>query len=79
MSYTIQNFYIIKEFIIPIFNTYTLRTAKYLDFKDWEKGVFLKFNSNLSDDTLTQILTLKEGMNRGRTLVNSDHLPPSLC
>jgi NADH:ubiquinone oxidoreductase subunit 3 (subunit A) len=80
VSYTIQKFDIIKELIIPIFNIYILRTAKYLDFKDWEKAVLLKINSlkqlnsNLSDDTLTQILTLKKGMNRGRTMVNDDHL-----
>jgi NADH-ubiquinone oxidoreductase chain 3 len=81
VTYTIQDFNIIKELIIPIFNFYSLRTAKYLDFKDWEKGVLLKgnslkqLNSKLSDNTLTQILKLKKGMNTGRTIINNDILP----
>jgi hypothetical protein len=37
VSYTIGDINTIKDLIIPIFNIYSLRTTKYLDFKDWEK------------------------------------------
>lgn len=55
------------------FNTYLLRTAKYLDFKDWKR--LLKLNSNSLEETFPQILTLKKDMTKGRTIVNIDQLP----
>lgn len=36
VKFSIQNFYLIKELIIPIFKVFPLRSAKYLEFKDWE-------------------------------------------
>jgi len=54
--------------LIPFFNTYSLKTKKLLDFKDWETLIKLKIQKkHLSEEGLDEIKKIKEGMNSGRS------------
>lgn len=55
-TFTIQNFNFIKELIFPIFNVYPLRSAKYLDLKEWKEAFFFRSIQpcyNLDAETLS--------------------------
>lgn len=52
--------------IIPHFDKYNLVSSKHLDYLDWKKAIALfKDKSRLKNKDL--IVSIKEGMNRGRT------------
>jgi hypothetical protein len=75
------NLKVLKALIIPIFNAYPLISAKYLDFKDWEKAINIKSNAKvvreetllssprylLTLEEINKIIKLKEGMNSSLT------------
>jgi len=83
------NLKVLKALIIPIFNAYPLISAKYLDFKDWEKAINIKSNAKvvreetllssprylLTLEEINKIIKLKEGMNSSRNFVNESLLP----
>lgn len=67
-SFRVNSFSVILEKLIPIFDKYSLLTLKQLNFKDWKKAVFLKYNSikngrSINPDDFSKILNLKNNMN----------------
>jgi hypothetical protein len=83
-SLTILDLQVVRSLIIPIFNAYPLRSAKYFDFKDWEKAIEINSQAQvvskgtpltgpsylLSPNELKEIIRLKDCMNDNR--VNTD-------
>lgn len=68
-SFVVQDFYDIKNVICYIFNNYPLHTNKKLDFRDFYKAVLIKNdNRSLSNIEKENILSIKNNMNRKRTL-----------
>lgn len=56
--------------VIDILTQYPLKTAKRLDFEDWQKAFQLYYKENTidsRDDVLSTIDKIKEGMNKGRS------------
>jgi LAGLIDADG endonuclease len=67
-SYRIHSFKIIVSILLPIFNKYSLLTHKQLDYKDWKKAILIKKenqkeNKSLSEESLKNIIDIKNNMN----------------
>nr|WDW20843.1 hypothetical protein [Valsa mali var. pyri (nom. inval.)] len=70
-AFVVQNFSELKDVLCPIFLNFPLHTSKNLDFQDFYKAILLKANSkneNLSDSDKGKILSIKDGINLGRTV-----------
>lgn len=70
-AFVVQSFSELKDVLCPIFLNFPLHTSKNLDFQDFYKAILLKANSkneNLSDSDKGKILSIKDGMNSGRTV-----------
>lgn len=88
-TYRVHNFKIIRALLIPIFQAYPLRTAKYFDFMKWVSAIEIKSNGtivrgetnlnaaayNLSLDQINKIGELKRTMNNTSTVVDLELLP----
>jgi hypothetical protein len=63
----------IKNILIPIFDSFTLNTTKYLDYLSFKQALFINtmihstFNSETKDNYRKQILDLKNSINTKRT------------
>jgi len=61
--------------ITNYFESFSLFSSKYLDFKDWEGAVILILdNRHYTEEGITKIDTLKNSMNLNRTKFNWDNL-----
>lgn len=83
------NFKILRALIIPIFNAYPLRSAKYFDFKTWEEAINIKSQAkilkkgsslngpsySLSSEEINKIIKLKDSMNSNRQFIDESLLP----
>jgi hypothetical protein len=58
--------------IIPFFEKYTLQGNKLKDFRDFKKAVELKCNYTLTPEIFTEIVQIKQGMNKNRLPENND-------
>lgn len=88
-SLRIRELQLLISLIIPIFKAYPLRTAKYFDFKDWEKAIEIKSQAKvlrkgttltgpsylLSQNEIDEILKLKDCMNSNRVAIDLSLLP----
>jgi LAGLIDADG endonuclease len=79
--FIITKYEVILNLIIPIFNLYPLRTAKFLDFSDFKQAVLIKQNSltgkkiaRYSENEFEKIMELKNQMNDQRTTVDQNLL-----
>lgn len=64
-----------REVLLPIFDKYPLLTTKALDLFDFRRAIEIKLNSptpklNITD--LTNISTIKNGMNLGRKKISEN-------
>lgn len=73
-TYSIGEFEILRDFIVPLFMFHSLRTNKALDFKDWSEAINIRNNSAkikdyhiLSEEEARRILDLKNRMNSNRS------------
>lgn len=71
-NFRVHSFQIIVNYLLPIFDKYSLLTHKQLNYRDWKKAIFLKKvskenNRSLDLDTLNKIIDIKKGMNDFRT------------
>ena len=65
----------IRDVLLPIFDKYPLLTTKTLDLSDFKKAIEIKLNSptpKLNNTDLTNISTIKNGMNLGRTKISAN-------
>ena len=61
--------------IVIYFQSFPLYSSKYLDYKDWEKAVYLILkNIHYSEKGITEIDNLRQSINLKRTYFNWDHL-----
>lgn len=69
-AFVVEKFTELKNVLCPIFENFPLHTTKKLDFQDFYRAILIKANSingNLSCSDKEKILSLKNGMNLGRT------------
>lgn len=63
------------DIIINYLEKYPLYSSKYLDYKDWKEIVFLILeNKHYSEQGLYKTESVRNSMNRQRTLFTWDHL-----
>ena len=65
----------IRDVLLPIFDKYPLLTTKTLDLSDFKKAIEIKLNSptpKLNNTDLTNISTIKNGMNLSRTKISAN-------
>lgn len=80
-AFVVQKFSELKDVLCPIFLNFPLHTSKSLDFQDFYKAILLKANSkneNLSDSDKVKILSIKDGMNLGRTVFKYETTRPQI-
>lgn len=78
-AFVVQSFSELKDVICPIFLTFPLHTSKNLDFQDFYTAILIKAksnNGNLSDKG--KILSIKDGMNSGRTVFKYEITRPQI-
>lgn len=78
-AFVVQSFSELKDVICPIFRTFPLHTSKNLDFQDFYTAILIKAksnNGNLSDKG--KILSIKDGMNSGRTVFKYEITRPQI-
>ena len=76
--YTIGDLYIWKTVLLPLLDEYNLLTSKwldYLDFKSVVNDLYTTGSSRLSADKLAWVSAIINGMNSGRTVINSSLMP----
>lgn len=79
LVFTISQLNDIENILIPLFETFTLNTAKYLDYLEFKKAFFLFRNRKLSGlnikEIYSNIIKLKQSMNSNRVnfLLPVDH------
>jgi len=67
LYYTISSFTDIYNIIIPFFLQYNIIGSKKLDFNDWYKiAILIQDKHHLTPEGLNKIISIKEGMNKGR-------------
>ena len=74
-AFVVQSFSELKDVLCPIFTNFPLHTSKKLDFQDFYTAILIKAkskNGNLSDLDKDKILSIKDGMNLGRTVFKYD-------
>lgn len=80
-AFVVQNFSDLKNVLCPIFINFPLLTSKKLDFQDFYNAILIKAksnNGNLSPSDKIKILSLKDGMNLGRTVFKYDAIGPQI-
>lgn len=80
-AFVVQSFSELKDVICPIFLSFPLHTSKKLDFQDFYTAILIKEksnNGNLSDSEKEKILSLKDGMNSGRTVFKYETTRPQI-
>lgn len=80
-AFVVQNFSELKDVLSPIFLNFPLHTSKNLDFQDFYTAILIKAkskNGNLSDSEKEKILSLKDGMNSGRTIFKYEITRPQI-
>ncbi len=80
-AFVVQSFSELKDVLCPIFTNFPLHTSKKLDFQDFYVAILIKAkskNGNLSDLDKEKILSIKEGMNLGRTVFKYDITGPQI-
>lgn len=80
-AFVVQNFSDLKNVLCPIFINFPLLTSKKLDFQDFYNAILIKAksnNGNLSSSDKIKILSLKDGMNLGRTVFKYDAIGPQI-
>lgn len=80
-AFVVQSFSELKDVICPIFQNFPLHTSKKLDFQDFYAAILIKAkskNGNLSDSDKGKILSLKDGMNSGRTVFKYETTGPQI-
>jgi hypothetical protein len=80
-AFVVQSFSELKDVICPIFLNFPLHTSKKLDFQDFYTAILIKAkskNGNLSDLDKGKILSIKDGMNSGRTVFKYETTGPQI-
>lgn len=80
-AFVVQNFSELKDVLCPIFINFPLHTSKKLDFQDFYTAILIKAkskNGNISDSDKEKILSIKNGMNSGRTVFKYDTTGPQI-
>lgn len=80
-AFVVQSFSELKDVICPIFQSFPLHTSKKLDFLDFNTAILIKaksINGNLSDSDKGKILSIKDGMNSGRTVYKYEITGPQI-
>ena len=80
-AFVVQNFSELKDVLCPIFINFPLHTSKKLDFQDFYTAILIKAkskNGNLSDLDKKKFLSIKDGMNSGRTVFEYDITGPQI-
>ena len=80
-AFVVQSFSELKDVLCPIFANFPLHTSKKLDFQDFYTAILIRAkskNENLSDLDKEKILSIKEGMNLGRTVFKYDIAGPQI-
>jgi len=80
-AFVVQDFSELKDVLCPIFLNFPLHTSKKLDFQDFYTAILIKANSkngNLSDSDKGKILSIKDGMNSGRTIFKYETTRPQI-
>lgn len=85
-AFIVERFSELKDVLCPIFLNFPLHTAKKLDFQDFHTGILIKANSivargglgKISSSDKENILSLKNGMNLGRTIFKYDITGPQI-
>ena len=68
-------------FASPIFINFPLQTSKKLDFEDFYAAILIKAkstNGNLSVSYKAKVLSIKDGMNMGRTIFKCENIGPQI-
>jgi len=76
--YTIGDLYSLKTVLLPLLDEYNLLTSKWLDYLDFKSVVnylYTTGSSRLSADKLAWASAIINGMNSGRTVINSSLMP----
>jgi hypothetical protein len=76
--YTIGDLYSLKTVLLPLLDEYNLLTSKWLDYLDFKSVVnylYTTRSSRLSADKLAWASAIINGMNSGRTVINSSLMP----
>lgn len=80
-AFVVQSFSDLKDVICPIFLNFPLHTSKKLDFQDFYTAIQIKAksnNGNLSELDKDKILSIKAGMNSGRTVFKYEITRPQI-
>lgn len=80
-AFVVQSFSELKDVLCPIFLNFPLHTSKNLYFQYFYKAILLKANSkngNLSDLDKEKFLSIKDGMNSGRTVFKYETTGPQI-
>ena len=80
-AFIVEKFAELKDVLCPIFINFPLHTTKKLDFQDFHTAILIKaksINGNLSSSDKEKILSLKNGMNLGRTVFKYDIARPQI-
>jgi hypothetical protein len=78
VSFTVQDFYSIKDKIIPHFLKYPLRGTKYLDFISFKEAFhIIESKEHLTEEGLNKVYTLSKGMNTGRIFSENIYYSPN--
>jgi hypothetical protein len=83
-AFVVQSFSELKNVICPIFLSFPLHTSKKLDFQDFYTAILIKDQSSdggassLSDSDKEKILSIKDGMNSGRTVFKYETTRPQI-
>jgi len=80
-AFVVQDFSELKDVLCPIFNNFPLHTSKKLDYQDFYTAILIKAkskNGNVSESDKGKILSIKDGMNSGRTVFKYDTTGPQI-
>jgi hypothetical protein len=78
MSFAIQDFYSIKNKVIPHFLKYPLRGTKYLDFLSFKEAFdIIDKKEHLSEEGIDKFYTISKNMNSSRKYFTSTYYSPS--
>ena len=80
-AFVVQSFSELKDVLCPIITNFSLHTSKKLDFQDFYAAILIRAkskNGNLSDLDKEKILSIKDGMNLGRTVFKYDIAGPQI-
>ena len=80
-AFVVQDFSELKDVLCPIFKNFPLHTSKKLDYEDFYKAILIKAkskNGNVSESDKEIILSIKDGMNLGRTVFKYDTTGPQI-